>query len=86
MTEHHHSAGADADQPGDPEAAADPAPLLATRLAAGVPRVSGRSAPWGDGLRMIAVTTERLAMANCSAGSAGYLPTVPPDSEDRFPD
>ena len=82
MTEHQHSASADGAGPGDPEAAS-PTPLHRSGVAA-TPRINPSSAPWGDGLRMIAVTSERLAMANCSAGPAGYLPTVPPDSEDRF--
>jgi len=31
---------------------------------------------------MIAVTAERIAVAGGSAESAGYLPTVPADSEE----
>jgi hypothetical protein len=31
---------------------------------------------------MIAVTTERLATASDSVAAAGYLPTVPADSEE----
>ena len=47
-----------------------------------MPRLGGRIAPWSDGLRMIAVTTERLATASGSAAATGYLPTVPADSEE----
>jgi hypothetical protein len=72
MSEQQHSASAETAQPGGE-----------TRTA---PRRTGRSAPWGDGLRMIAVTTERLAMANCPTGSTDYLPTVPPDSAERILD
>ncbi len=85
MTEHQHSADAEADaeaaRPGE-ATTAEPSSSQGTGFASGMPRSHGRSAPWGDGLRMIAVTTERLAMVNCSAGTAGYLPTVPADSEE----
>jgi hypothetical protein len=41
-------------------------------------RVSRRSGP-----RMIAVRSERLALAETRAGTRGYLPAIPADSEDR---
>ena len=46
------------------------------------PRLGGGIEPWGDGLRMIAVTNERIAGASGSTESAGYLPTLPADSEE----
>jgi hypothetical protein len=42
-----------------------------------------RPARRGSGLRMLAVTPERLAVAESLAGAPGYLPTIPADSEDR---
>lgn len=69
MAEHQHSASSDTDQHRD-------------ALASSRQRLGGGIAPWGDGLRMIAVTTERLATASGSAAAAGYLPTVPADSEE----
>jgi hypothetical protein len=69
MAELQHSASSDTDQHRD-------------AAAAGRPRLSGGITPWGDGLRMIAVTTERLATTSGSAAAAGYLPTVPADSEE----
>ena len=48
----------------------------------GRPRLGSGIESWGDGLRMIAVTTERLAVASGSTEAAGYLPTVPADSEE----
>jgi len=68
MAEYQHSATSDIDQYRD-------------GLTPGGPRPGGGIAPWGDGLRMIAVTTERLATACGSAAGTGYLPTVPADSE-----
>jgi len=69
MTEHQHSASSDTERYLDGRASGRP------RLGASIER-------WGDGLRMIAVTTERIAVAGGSAESAGYLPTVPADSEE----
>jgi hypothetical protein len=69
MAEHQHSASSDTEQYRDGPAADRP-------------RLGGGIEPWGDGLRMIAVTTERIAIANGSTGAAGYLPTVPADSEE----
>jgi len=69
MAEHQHSASSGTDQHRD-------------GLTAGTPRLGGGMAHWGDGLRMIAVTTERLATAAGSAAATGYLPTVPADSEE----
>jgi hypothetical protein len=69
MAEHQHSVTSDTDQYRD-------------GLVPGRARLAGGIAPWGDGLRMIAVATERLATAGGSAAAAGYLPTVPGDSEE----
>jgi hypothetical protein len=69
MAEHQHSASSDIDQ-------------HQVRATSGRPRLGGGIAPWGDGLRMIAVTSERLATASGSAAATGYLPTVPADSEE----
>ena len=48
------------------------------------PRGHGRAGRRGSGLRMLAVTAERLAVDESLAGSPGYLPTIPADSEDRI--
>jgi hypothetical protein len=69
MAEHQHSASSDTEQYLD-------------RPASGRPRLGRGIERWGDGLRMIAVKTERIAVASGSAESAGYLPTVPADSEE----
>jgi hypothetical protein len=69
MAEHQHSASSDTERHRD-------------EPVSGSPRLGGGIEPWGDGLRMIAVTTERIAVASDSAGTAGYLPTVPADSEE----
>ena len=69
MAEHQHSASADTDQHWD-------------GAPSGRPRPHGGIASWGDGLRMIAVTSERLATASGPATATGYLPTVPADSEE----
>jgi len=69
MTEHQHSGSSDSEQYLDGPASARP-------------RLGGSIERWGDGLRMIAVTAERIAVAGGSAESAGYLPTVPADSEE----
>lgn len=71
MTEHQHSAGSETDHHRD------------RPTSAGMPRLGGGIERWGDGLRMIAVTTERLVMASGSTETSGYLPTVPADSEER---
>ena len=68
MPEHQHSASSDTEHHRD-------------RPTSGRPRLGGGIEPWGDGLRMIAVTTERLVIASDTTGAAGYLPTVPADSE-----
>jgi hypothetical protein len=73
MAEHQHIASSDAEQHRDGPAS-------------GRPRLRSRIEPWGDGLRMIAVTTERLAVASGSPETARYLPTVPADSEEPAPD
>jgi hypothetical protein len=70
MTEHQHSTSSDTDR------------QLRGAETPGRPRLGGGIAPWADGLRMIAVTTERLATASGSAAGTGYLPTVPADSEE----
>ena len=80
MAEHQHSASPDADQHGNVTAGL--ARSQAAEHSSGRPRLSGGIAAWGDGQRMIAVTTERLATGGGSAESSGYLPTVPPDSEE----
>jgi hypothetical protein len=72
MAEHQHSASSGTDQHRDGPTSGGP------RLGGGIAPI----APWGDGLRMIAVTTERLATASGSAAATGYLPTVPADSEE----
>jgi hypothetical protein len=69
MAEHQHSVTSGTDSYRDEQAS-------------GSPRLGGGIEPWGDGLRMIAVTSERIAVASDSAGTAGYLPTVPADSEE----
>lgn len=69
MAEYQHSASSHTDQHRE-------------GLTSGRPRLGGGIAPWADGLRMIAVTTERLATASGSAAATGYLPTVPADSEE----
>ena len=69
MTEHQHGASSDTEQYRDGPTSGGP------RLGSGIE-------PWGDGLRMIAVRTERIAIANGSTGAVGYLPTVPADSEE----
>jgi hypothetical protein len=46
-------------------------------------RSHGRLTRRGGGLRMLAVTPERLAVAESLAGIPGYLPAIPADSEDR---
>lgn len=51
-------------------------------FAGGRPRGHGRATRW-SGTRMIAVTAERLAIAEDLAGTTGYLPAIPADSEDR---
>jgi hypothetical protein len=81
MTQHQQSTSPDAAEPGD-DASGELTRPRAIPSPAGRAHLRGRSAPWGDGLRMIAVTTERLALANCSAGTSAYLPTVPADSEE----
>lgn len=48
----------------------------------GGPRSNGRTSARGDDSRMIAVTTEWLCTGSSQAGAAGYLPTVPADSEE----
>jgi hypothetical protein len=50
---------------------------------AGPDAVQHRHTSWSDCLRMIAVTAEQLSTVSDSADSAGYVPTVPADSEDR---
>jgi hypothetical protein len=67
MTEHQHSSSSDTEQYRDGPTS-------------GRPRLGGGITRWGDGMRMIAVTTERIAVASGSAETAGYLPTVPADS------
>ncbi len=74
MAEHQHSTSPDAHQHRD---------AMATSGSAGF---RGRIAGWGDGLRMIAVTTERLCTADGPAEITGYLPTVPADSAERVLD
>jgi hypothetical protein len=69
MPEHQHSASSDPDHYRDGPSSGRP------RLGRGITH-------WSDGLRMIAVTTERLATASGPAESSGYLPTVPADSEE----
>jgi hypothetical protein len=69
MAEHQHSASSDTEHHRDGPTS-------------GRPRLGGGIEPWGDGLRMIAVRTERIAIAIGSAEAAGYLPTVPADSEE----
>jgi hypothetical protein len=69
MTEYQHSASSDTEQ-------------YRAGPASGRPRLGGGIEPWRDGLRMIAVTAERIAVASGSAEAAGYLPTVPADSEE----
>jgi hypothetical protein len=69
MAEHHHSTSSDTDQHRD-------------RATSGRLRLGGGIAPWGDGLRMIAVTTERLATTSGPAAATDYLPTLPADSEE----
>lgn len=81
MTEHQRSTGPDADHHLDAVRAELSRPQIAGRTSARLDG-PGRIATWGDGLRMIAVTTERLATASGSAGCSGYLPTVPADSEE----
>ena len=70
MAEHQHSANSETDQHRD------------RPTSAGRPRLGGGIERWGDGSRMIAVTTERLVIASGSTGASGYLPTVPADSEE----
>jgi hypothetical protein len=74
MAEHQHSTSSDAHQHRD-----------AMTATAGL-AFHGRIAGWGDGLRMIAVTTERLCTADGPAETTGYLPTVPADSAERILD
>jgi hypothetical protein len=69
MPEHQHSASSDTEQYRDGPTSRRP-------------RLGGGIEPWGDGLRMIAVKNERIAVASGSAEAAGYLPTVPADSEE----
>ena len=69
MAEHQHSASPETGQHRD-------------GLSSGRPRLGGGIAPWGDGLRMIDVTSERLATASGSAESSRYLPTVAADSDE----
>jgi hypothetical protein len=69
MAEHQHSVISDSERYGDGPTSRRP-------------RLGGGIQPWGDGLRMIAVTNERIAVASGSTESAGYLPTVPADSEE----
>jgi hypothetical protein len=73
MAEHQHSTSPDAHQHFD--AAATSGSLA----------INCRIAGWSDGLRMIAVTSERLCTADGPA-EAGYLPTVPADSAERILD
>jgi len=73
MAEQQHSASSETDHRGGGPASSRP-------------RLGGGMTPWGDGLRMIAVTTERLATASGSVAVTGYLPTVPADSEEPAPD
>jgi hypothetical protein len=69
MAEHQHSASSDTEQYRD-------------GATSGRPYLGGGIEPWGDGLRMIAVRTERTAIAIGSTEAARYLPTVPADSEE----
>ena len=73
MAEHQHSASPDAYRHRD-------------AAASGSPAIGGHIAGWGDGLRMIAVTAERLCTTNGPAEATGYLPTVPADSAERILD
>jgi hypothetical protein len=45
--------------------------------------LNGLHATWSDCLRMIAVTAEQLSTVSSSVETAGYVPTIPADSEDR---
>jgi hypothetical protein len=67
------------DPPGEPAPAAAQ-PGCGEHAAAAWPhaRASRRG-----GTRMIAVRSERLALAETLAGTRGYLPAIPADSEDR---
>jgi hypothetical protein len=67
MAEHQHSVSTETDKHRD------------RPTSAGRPRLGGGIERWGDGLRMIAVTTEQLVSG--STETSGYLPTVPADSE-----
>ncbi len=74
MAEHQHSTSPDAHQ------------HLDAAATSGSLAIHARSAGWRDGLRMIAVTTERLCTADSPAEATGYLPTVPADSAERILD
>ena len=85
MTEHAHSTSAAAEHHRDATTAELTWPQAAAFTSVR-PHRGGRLAAWGDGLRMIAVTTERLVTASDSPEVSGYLPTVPTDSEERILD
>jgi len=74
----YHPAAAFARQGLSGTAGFTPADQRATRL-----RSLGYRNRWDDGLRMLAVTAERLATDADRADATGYLATVPADSEVR---
>jgi len=74
----HRPAAAFAGQGLSATARVTPAEQRASRL-----RSLGYRDRWGDGLRMLAVTAERLATDADRAEATGYLATIPADSAER---
>jgi hypothetical protein len=81
MMSYQHSTGPDTDQHGAGAGAAGPAARQPGEVRS-LRHANGHSARRNDCQGMIAVTPEHVAPASGSAGTSGYLPTVPADSEE----